>query len=62
MAQPNCENCRLRARYDANPKSLIGRLWRWHTNWCPGWKKYMTTLTDEERTRIARRYAMRKFA
>ena len=24
-----CENCKLRAAYDKNPKSLIGRFWRW---------------------------------
>ena len=23
-----CENCKLRAAYDKNPKSLIGRFWR----------------------------------
>ena len=25
-----CENCKLRAQYDKNPKSLVGRFWRWH--------------------------------
>ena len=24
-----CENCKLRAAYDKNPKSLVGRFWRW---------------------------------
>ena len=27
-----CENCKLRAAYDKNPKSLIGRFWRWQIN------------------------------
>jgi hypothetical protein len=22
------------------PTSLLGRIWRWHTRWCPGWKAY----------------------
>ena len=30
-----CENCKLRAAYDKNPKSLIGRFWRWQINFCP---------------------------
>ena len=24
-----CENCKLRAAYDKNPKSLVGRFWCW---------------------------------
>ena len=24
-----CENCKLRDVYDKNPKSLVGRFWRW---------------------------------
>ena len=27
-----CENCKLRAQYDKNPKSLVGRFWRWQIN------------------------------
>lgn len=42
----NCENCDLRRRAEANPKSLIARLWRWHTGWCPGWKAYQTWLKE----------------
>ena len=34
---------------DNNPKSFLGRIWRWHTTWCPGWKAYMKSLPDEER-------------
>jgi len=39
----------MRARYEQKPQSLLGRLWRWHTRWCPGWKKYMKSLSEEER-------------
>ena len=60
MAGHNCENCGLRATYDRNPKSLIGRLWRWHANWCPGWKKYMTALPAEDRIKIAQQYKLQK--
>ena len=34
----------IRARYDDNPRSLLGRLWKWHTGWCPGWKAYQKEL------------------
>ena len=30
-----CENCKFRAHYDKNPKSALGRFWRWHINFCP---------------------------
>ena len=61
MAKHNCENCNLRARYDTNPRSLIGRMWRWHINWCPGWKRYFCSLPDEDRNRISRKYNMKKY-
>jgi len=37
-----CENCKLRAHYDRRPKSPLGRIWRWHINFCPGFKAYFT--------------------
>ena len=42
-----CETCALRKKAEANPKSLMARLWRWHTNWCPGWKAYQTHLAEQ---------------
>ncbi len=36
MANHNCEKCGFRAKYDRDPRSLLGRIWRWHANWCPG--------------------------
>jgi hypothetical protein len=44
----NCEECPMRKRAETKPKSLIGRLWRWHTNWCPGWKSYQEYLAQQE--------------
>ena len=55
-----CENCSMRARYDKNPRSLLGRLWRWHATWCPGWKSYMRSLPDQERERLAEQYGFKK--
>lgn len=42
-----CATCGLRARAEAKPKTLIARLWRWHTGWCPGWKAYQKALAAE---------------
>jgi hypothetical protein len=42
--ESRCHTCGLRARAEAKPKSLIARLWRWHTGWCPGWKAYAKEL------------------
>ena len=61
MAENNCANCSFRAKYDNNPKSFLGRIWRWHVNWCPGWKAYMTSLPDEEKTDLAKKYNMKKY-
>jgi hypothetical protein len=61
MAEHNCGNCAFRAKYDSNPKSFLGRLWRWHAGWCPGWKKYMASLPTEERTGLAKKYGMKKY-
>ncbi len=47
-----CTTCGMRARYEKNPRSLLGRLWHWHTRWCPGWKKYMGSLPEEEREEL----------
>lgn len=58
MPGSNCERCKLRAKYDRDPESILGRLWRWHTNWCPGWRGYTRSLSAEERCRLAERYDM----
>jgi len=41
-----CENCPTRKKAEANPKTFMARLWRWHTGWCPGWKAYQAHLTE----------------
>ena len=37
----NCENCKRRVYAEMHPDSFRGKLWYWHTKWCPGWKAYM---------------------
>jgi hypothetical protein len=51
-----CENCKLRAKYDIAPRSLLGRFWKWHITWCPGWKNYLKSLSSEERESLKKKY------
>ena len=60
MAESNCADCTLRAKYDEKPKSFAGRFWRWHINWCPGWKGYMKSLDEAEREVIKVKYHLKK--
>ena len=59
MAKSNCEDCSFRAKYDNNPKSILGRLWRWHINWCPGWKGHMKNVSDEQRADLISKYNLK---
>lgn len=44
-----CETCKFRTKYDQNPKSFLGRFWRWHIKFCPGWKAFFGSLTENEK-------------
>ena len=59
MKEHNCENCKRRAKYDNNPTSLGGRFWRWHINWCPGWKGYMNSLGEDQKIQIQNKYQLK---
>ena len=54
----SCENCAWRAKYDARPRSLLGRLWRWHIRFCPGWKAYYNAQPEDARRKLAARYSL----
>lgn len=47
--QMGCETCGLRRAAERRPNGLLARLWRWHTGWCPGWRKYQRALLAEGR-------------
>jgi hypothetical protein len=51
-----CEKCKFRAHYDRNPRSILGRIWKWHIGWCPGWKAHLKALPDETRRELIERY------
>ena len=55
----SCEACGLRAKYDNNPKSFLGRLWRWHTGFCPGWKKYFQALPEDKKEELRKQYGLK---
>jgi hypothetical protein len=57
----DCETCAFRSKYDDNPRSFLGRIWRWHAGWCPGWKSYITSLPDATRRELAQAYKMTKY-
>lgn len=61
MSNHNCENCSFRAKYDNNPKSFLGRIWRWHASWCPGFNGYLKSLDDDQRRRLADKYGIKKY-
>jgi hypothetical protein len=56
QVEAKCAECPMRARYEANPKSLISRIWKWHIRWCPGWKNYLISLPESERQKIMETY------
>lgn len=56
-----CANCKLRANYEKNPKSFMGRFWRWHINFCPGWRGYFMSLDAEAQQAMRERYDFKKY-
>ncbi len=57
--QHNCASCPIRARHDKAPRSPVGRFWRWHIGFCPGWKKYFASLGDAERNELRLKYRLK---
>ena len=60
MEKHQCAECPIRAKHDKNPKSLIGRFWRWHIGFCLGWKKYFASLDDAKREALRQKYDLKR--
>ncbi|HAC21731.1 MAG TPA: hypothetical protein DCF91_06490 [Porphyromonadaceae bacterium] len=60
MKQHQCNQCSFRAKYDNNSKSILGRLWRWHINICPGWKAYFNSLPEDQQQELRNKYSIVK--
>ena len=43
------ESCKWRLRAEKKPDSIISKIWRWHTTWCPGWKRYQQELSKSKK-------------
>ena len=61
MGKHKCSTCPMRAKYDSRPSSFAGRFWRWHINFCPGWKAYFKSLAPEEQEKIRNKYGFIKY-
>ncbi|WP_041273054.1 hypothetical protein [Desulforapulum autotrophicum] len=61
MKEHSCEKCGFRAKFDNNPSSFMGRLWRWHTTWCPGWKRYVESMPEDDQMAIVDKYGEKRF-
>lgn len=61
MPAHQCEHCAFRATYDNNPRAFLGRLWRFHIRFCPGWRRYMDGLPEGERKGLAERYQQQRY-
>lgn len=46
----SCDTCRFRKIAEDSPSSLTGRLWIWHTAFCPGWKRYLKAIHAHNET------------
>ena len=44
----SCKKCRIRAYAEREPNSIVGRVWRWHSSWCPMWKAHQENRAEEQ--------------
>lgn len=61
MNEYKCAACPMRAKYEKSPKSFVGRFWRWHINFCPGWKGYFNSLSPTEQEVVRDKYKFNKY-
>lgn len=61
METYKCSTCPMRAKHDSKPDSFVGKFWRWHINFCPGWKAYFNSLSDSDKEAIRQKYNFTKY-
>lgn len=59
--QHNCETCPMRAKYDQDPKKFGSRVWRWHIDFCPGWKGYFLDQDEATKAQLREKYNFTKY-
>ncbi len=47
----------MRSYYDRKPDSVVGKIWKWHITWCPGWKSYLKSLPANKKNEIIKKYS-----
>ncbi|GAB6175234.1 hypothetical protein JCM16814_01250 [Desulfobaculum senezii] len=52
ILKPMCDICPMRRRAERRPDSLLARLWRWHTSWCPGYRLYQRQMRADATRRV----------
>ncbi|MBU4565414.1 MAG: hypothetical protein KMY53_16300 [Desulfarculus sp.] len=45
--EPSCATCTMKRYAEKKPSSIWAKLWRWHTGWCPGYKRYQAWLAAQ---------------
>ena len=40
---------------------LLGRFWRWHINFCPGWKNYFSHQDEQTKADLREKYHLEKY-
>ena len=61
MEKYKCISCPMREKFEKNPKSFLGKLWRWHINFCPGWKAYFQSLPQATQEVLREEYNFTKY-
>lgn len=61
MGNYKCADCPMRTKFEQKPGSFVGRFWRWHINFCPGWKAYFNSLTSAEKEELRTKYNFTKY-
>ena len=51
----------MREKFEKNPKSFLSKLWRWHINFCPGWKAYFQSLPQATQEVLREEYNFTKY-
>jgi hypothetical protein len=39
----------------------MGRFWRWHIGFCPGWKAYFTNQDEQTKAALREKYGFDKY-
>ncbi|MBR3950712.1 MAG: hypothetical protein IKJ79_02205 [Bacteroidaceae bacterium] len=61
MEKYKCAHGPMRQKYEQKPNSFVGRFWRWHIDFCIGWKRYFNSLPASEKETLRLKYRFAKY-